>query len=41
MAIAALRTDDARFRALPDWPYAPHGTETLPGREGLRLVYVD
>jgi len=41
MTIAALRTDEARFRALSDWPYASHAIETLPDREGLRLVYVD
>ncbi|MEO0576999.1 MAG: haloalkane dehalogenase [Pseudomonadota bacterium] len=37
----ALRTPDSRFENLPDWRYAPHYTETLPGYEGLRMHYVD
>jgi haloalkane dehalogenase len=32
-----LRTDDARFAALPDFPYAPHYAQV----DGLRLHYVD
>lgn len=41
MTIDALRTDDARFDSLPEWPFPPRYTETLPGYEGLRLHYVD
>lgn len=41
MSIAALRTPDDRFAALPDWPYAPRYVDDLPGYEGLRLHYVD
>lgn len=37
----ALRTPEARFSALPDWPYAPNYVEDLSGYEGLRLHYVD
>ncbi|MEL6869973.1 MAG: haloalkane dehalogenase [Pseudomonadota bacterium] len=36
-----LRTPDERFDDLPDWSYAPHYTDTLPGYEGLRMHYVD
>ena len=39
--IEALRTPDDRFAALPDWPYAPHYVDDLPGYEGLRVHYVD
>ncbi|MEL6966791.1 MAG: haloalkane dehalogenase [Pseudomonadota bacterium] len=39
--IKALRTPDARFSALPDWPYAPHYVDDLAGYEGLRVHYVD
>lgn len=41
MTIKALRTPDARFADLPDWPYAPRYIEDLPGYEGLRMHYVD
>ena len=41
MPIEALRTPDERFEGLPDWPYAPHYRDDLPGLEGLRLAYVD
>ncbi len=37
----ALRTPDERFAHLPDWPYAPHYVEDLPGYQGLRMHYVD
>lgn len=37
----SLRTDDARFSNLPDWPYEPHYFDDLPGFEGLRMAYVD
>ncbi len=40
-AIEALRTPDARFADLPDWPYPPRYIEDLPGYEGLRLHYID
>jgi haloalkane dehalogenase len=33
----ALRTDDARFAALPDFPYPPHYLQI----DGLRMHYVD
>lgn len=36
-----LRTPDAAFAALPDFPYAPCYLEALPGFSGLRLHYVD
>ncbi len=41
MGAEVLRTDDARFEGLPDWPYAPRYVEDLPGYEGLRVHYVD
>ena len=41
MPIEFKRTPDDRFDGLPDWPYAPHYLEDLPGYEGLRLAYVD
>jgi haloalkane dehalogenase len=41
MTIAALRTPDDRFANLPDWPYAPHYVDDLPGYQGLRMHYVD
>lgn len=39
--LEALRTPEARFSALPDFPYAPHYVESLPGYEGLRAHYLD
>ncbi|MBC7184774.1 MAG: alpha/beta fold hydrolase, partial [Marinobacter sp.] len=33
-----LRTDEARFAGLPDYPFAPHYLDVEPG---LRLHYVD
>jgi len=41
MPIPALRTPDARFDALPDFPYPPHYIDDLPGRSGLRLHHLD
>jgi haloalkane dehalogenase len=41
MPIAALRTPDARFADLPDWPWEPRYIESLPGFEGLRLHTID
>ncbi|RZI78143.1 MAG: tRNA adenosine(34) deaminase TadA [Variovorax sp.] len=37
----ALRTPDARFAALPDWPWAPQYCSDLPLANGWRLHYVD
>jgi pimeloyl-ACP methyl ester carboxylesterase len=36
-----LRTPDARFAALPGFPFAPRYFERLPGFDGLRLHYLD
>ena len=36
-----LRTDDARFAHLPDWPFAPHYLEGLSALGGARLHFVD
>jgi pimeloyl-ACP methyl ester carboxylesterase len=36
-----LRTDDARFESLPEWPYQPRYVNDLRGYEGLRMHYVD
>ncbi len=36
-----VRTPDARFVGLPDFPYAPRWAGDLPGFEGLRIHYVD
>ncbi|MBI1339881.1 alpha/beta fold hydrolase [bacterium] len=36
-----LRTPDERFAALPGWTYQPRYIDDLPGREGLRLHYID
>jgi len=41
MTITALRTPDAAFENLPDWPYQPHYVDDLPGYAGLRVHYVD
>jgi len=41
MTIEALRTGDARFAALPDWPWAPHYVSDLPGYADLRVHYLD
>ena len=41
MTIDALRTPDERFSDLPDFAFAPHYREDLPGYEGLRLHYLD
>ncbi|MGE4243027.1 tRNA adenosine(34) deaminase TadA [Ramlibacter sp.] len=37
----ALRTPDARFDALDDWPFAPRYVADLPTLNGLRLHYID
>jgi haloalkane dehalogenase len=39
--INALRTDDARFDHLPDWPYRPKYVDDLAEYEGLRMHFVD
>jgi haloalkane dehalogenase len=36
-----LRTPDDRFVGLPDFPFAPHYVDTLPGYEGARAHYLD
>lgn len=36
-----LRTPDARFNDLPDWPYAPQYVDDLAGYEGMRAHYID
>lgn len=36
-----LRTPEHRFDALPDWPWAPHYLDDLPGFEGIRIHRVD
>ncbi|MGD2133637.1 MAG: haloalkane dehalogenase [Maricaulaceae bacterium] len=41
MSPESLRTPDECFADLPDWPYAPHYVDDLPGYEGLRMHYVD
>ncbi|MCW5629292.1 MAG: tRNA adenosine(34) deaminase TadA [Rhodoferax sp.] len=37
----ALRTSDARFDNLPDYPWTPHYVADLPALAGLRLHYLD
>ena len=37
----ALRTPDSRFADLPDFPFAPHYADDLPGYEGLRAAWID
>lgn len=39
--LEALRTPDDRFADLPDYPWAPHYIDDLPGYEGLRMHYLD
>ncbi len=41
MTIEALRTPDARFESVPDFPYTPHYCDDLKGYEGLRAAYID
>lgn len=41
MNVEALRTPDERFAGLPDFAYAPHYIEGLPGYESLRVHYID
>jgi haloalkane dehalogenase len=41
MTIEALRTPDARFANLPDFPWAPSYVDDLPGYAGLRAAYID
>jgi haloalkane dehalogenase len=37
----ALRTPDDRFTGLPDFPFAPHYVQDLPGSGTLRMHYLD
>ncbi len=37
----ALRTPDARFSGLPDYPWTPRYASDWPGLQGLRLHYLD
>ena len=37
----ALRTPEARFANLPNYPWSAHYIASLPGLEGLRLHYLD
>jgi tRNA(adenine34) deaminase len=37
----ALRTPEARFRDLPDYPWPPHHVDALPALGGLRMHYLD
>ena len=39
--IDIVRSPDSRFDQLPDYPYAPHYIDDLPGYAGLRLHYLD
>ncbi|MEO1568942.1 MAG: haloalkane dehalogenase [Pseudomonadota bacterium] len=41
MTIEALRTPDDRFDHLPNYDFAPHYVDDLPGYSGLRVHYVD
>jgi haloalkane dehalogenase len=36
-----LRTPDERFRSLPEFPFAPHYVDDLPGCQGIRVHYLD
>ena len=37
----ALRTPEARFSGLPDYPWQPHYVSDLPSLDGLRMHYLD
>lgn len=37
----ALRTPNEAFAGIPDYPFAPHYVDDLPGYEGLRVHYID
>lgn len=39
--MTVLRTPDERFADLPDYDFAPHYRDDLPGYEGLRVHYLD
>ena len=41
MTIDAKRTPDERFENLPNYDFAPHYVDDLPGYEGLRVHYLD
>lgn len=36
-----MRTPDACFEDLPDYPFAPHYVDDLPGYEGIRVHHLD
>jgi len=36
-----LRTREERFASLPEFAFAPHYVENLPGYEGIRIHYLD
>lgn len=36
-----LRTPDERFKNLPDFHFAPHYVDDLPGYDGMRVHYLD
>lgn len=38
---SALRTPEAAFASLPDYPFVPHYVDDLPALGGLRMHYVD
>jgi len=37
----AVRTPDARFEHVPDYPWSPHYTSSLPSLGGLRMHWLD
>jgi haloalkane dehalogenase len=41
VTINALRTPEARFHDLPDYPFAPNYRDDLAGYPGLRMHYLD
>ncbi len=41
MTFESVRTPDAAFANLPDFPFQPNYVEDLPGYEGLRAHYLD
>lgn len=40
-AVEAIRTPDACFASLPDFPWTPRYVEDLPGYPGLRMARID
>ena len=41
MTVEVLRTPEARFDGLPDYPFAPNYRNDLAGYPGLRMHYLD